>query len=56
MLNINSPDAVVVSMVLSWPSCNIAVPKCQIDVAPLNSYLSHIPHIPWNRTPATRAW
>ena len=37
-----------------WPSYNIAVLKCQIDVAPLTSSLSHVPHMPSNRTPATR--
>ena len=36
------------------PSNNIAVLKCQIDVAPLTSSLSHVPHMPSNRTPATR--
>ena len=36
------------------PSYNIAVLKCQIDVAPLTSSLSHVPHMPSNRTPATR--
>ena len=37
----------------SRPSYNIAVLKCQIDVAPLTSSLFHIPHMPSNRTPAT---
>ena len=35
------------------PSYNIAVLKCQIDVAPLTSSLFHVPHSPSNRTPAT---
>ena len=38
----------------SRPSYNIAVMKCQIDAAPLTSHLSHVSHMPSNRTPATR--
>ena len=39
---------------IGWPSNNIAVMKCQIDAAPLTSPVSHVPHMPSNRTPATR--
>ena len=46
-----APDFLVLPP--SWPSYNIAVLKCQIDLAPLTSSLFHVPHIPSNRTPAT---
>ena len=36
------------------PSYNIAALKCQIDAAHLPSSVSHVPHIPSNRTPAIR--